>query len=106
MKGCTSTTLRPRHAEQAYACLAGVAVQSRSRRGGDRRLRVYRGRGIPSLRGFYVFGGYATGRVWAMKGPGATPSALPGADVQVAPVSSFGQDAAGELSVVDIGGAV
>jgi len=67
---------------------------------------VYRGSAISSLRGFYVFGDYATGRVWAMKRPGGTRSALPGADLQVAHISSFGQDAAGELYVVDIGGAV
>jgi glucose/arabinose dehydrogenase len=67
---------------------------------------VYRGSAIPSLRGFYVFGDYGTGRVWAMRGPGGTRVALPGADRQVAHISSFGQDAAGELYVVDIAGAV
>jgi len=67
---------------------------------------VYRGSAIPSLRGFYVFGDYATGRVWAMKGPDGTRVALPGADHKVAHISSFGQDAAGELYVVDIAGAV
>ena len=67
---------------------------------------VYRGSAIPSLRGFYVFGDYATGRVWAMKGPDGTRFTLPGADLQVAHISSFGQDAAGELYVVDIAGTV
>ena len=67
---------------------------------------VYRGSAIPSLRGFYVFGDYVTGRVWAMKGPGGTRVALPGADRKVAHISSFGQDAAGELYVVDIAGSV
>jgi len=67
---------------------------------------VYRGSAIPSLRGFYVFGDYATGHVWAMKGPDGTRFTLPGADLQVAHISSFGQDAAGELYVVDIAGSV
>jgi len=67
---------------------------------------VYRGSAIPSLRGFYVFGDYGTGRAWAMKGPGGTRAALPGADLQVAHISSFGQDAAGELYVVDLAGSV
>jgi glucose/arabinose dehydrogenase len=67
---------------------------------------VYRGSAIPSLRGFYVFGDYVTGRVWAMKGPTGTPEALPGADRAAGNISSFGEDAAGELYVVDIAGAV
>jgi len=67
---------------------------------------VYRGNAIPSLRGFYVFGDYVAGHVWAMNGPGGTRFALPGADLQVAHISSFGQDAAGELYVVDIAGSV
>jgi len=67
---------------------------------------VYRGGAIASLRGFYVFGDYASGRVWAMKGPGGTRVALPGADKAAGNISSFGEDAAGELYVVDIAGAV
>ena len=67
---------------------------------------VYRGSAIPTLRGFYVFGDYAAGHVWAMKGPGGTRFALPGADLKVAHIPSFGQDAAGELYVVDIAGSV
>jgi glucose/arabinose dehydrogenase len=67
---------------------------------------VYRGHEIPALRGFYVFGDFGSGRVWAMKGPSGTPVALAGADQAAGNISSFGEDAAGELYVVDIGGAV
>ena len=67
---------------------------------------VYRGSAIPSLRGFYVFGDFGSGRVWVMKGPSGTPVALPGADRAAGRISSFGEDAAGELYVVDIAGAV
>jgi glucose/arabinose dehydrogenase len=67
---------------------------------------VYRGSAIPALRGWYVFGDFAAGRVWAMNGPRGTPKALPGADRAVENISSFGEDAAGELYIVDIAGAV
>jgi glucose/arabinose dehydrogenase len=67
---------------------------------------VYRGGAIPSLRGLYVFGDFGSGRVWVMKGPSGTPVALPGADRAAGRISSFGEDAAGELYVVDIAGAV
>ena len=67
---------------------------------------VYRGTAIPALRGFYVFADFASGRVWAMKGPGGARSALSGADGQVSQISSFGQDASGELYVVSLAGSV
>jgi glucose/arabinose dehydrogenase len=67
---------------------------------------VYRGAAIPALRGFYVFGDFSSGRVWAMKGRGGTRAALPGADRTTTHISSFGQDAAGELYVVSLDGSV
>jgi glucose/arabinose dehydrogenase len=67
---------------------------------------VYRGLAVPALRGLYVFGDFGSGRVWVMKGPTGTPVALPGADRAAGSISSFGEDAAGELYVVDIAGAV
>ena len=67
---------------------------------------VYRGAAIPALRGFYLFADFASGRVWAKKGPGGARRALSGADGQVSQVSSFGQDAAGELYIVSLAGRV
>jgi glucose/arabinose dehydrogenase len=67
---------------------------------------VYRGAAIPALRGFYVFGDFTSGHVWAMKGPGGARRALAGADMATTHVSSFGQDAAGELYVVSLDGSV
>jgi glucose/arabinose dehydrogenase len=67
---------------------------------------VYRGPAIPALRGFYLFADFSSGRVWAKKGPGGAQHALPGADGQVTQVSSFGQDARGELYVVSLAGPV
>ena len=67
---------------------------------------VYRGTAIPALRGFYVFADFASGRVWAMKGPGGARSTLSGADGQVSQISSFGQDASGELYIASLAGSV
>jgi glucose/arabinose dehydrogenase len=67
---------------------------------------VYRGTAIPALRGFYVFADYASGRVWAMKGPGGARRVLSGADGRVSQISSFGQDAGGELYIVSLAGSV
>jgi glucose/arabinose dehydrogenase len=66
---------------------------------------VYRGAAIPSLRGFYIFADFS-GRVWAKRGPGANRFSLRGANGQLAEISSFGEDAAGELYVVSLGGSV
>ncbi len=67
---------------------------------------VYRGAAIPALDGWYVFGDYGTGHIWAKKGPGGAMRRLPGADRVLASITSFGQDAAGELYVATPGGAV
>jgi glucose/arabinose dehydrogenase len=67
---------------------------------------VYRGSALPALRGFYLFADFSSGHVWAKKGPGGARRALSGADGQVTQVSSFGQDARGELYIVSLGGSV
>jgi glucose/arabinose dehydrogenase len=67
---------------------------------------VYRGSAIQALRGFYVFGDFTSGRVWAMKGPAGARRALAGADRATTHIASFGQDAAGELYVVSLDGSV
>lgn len=67
---------------------------------------VYRGERIPALQGVYLYGDWCTGTIW---------SATPGADGSWQAVvslesgrsiSSFGEDEAGELYLVDYGGAV
>jgi glucose/arabinose dehydrogenase len=67
---------------------------------------VYRGRRVAGLAGRYVFGDYCSGRIWVLS------EAPPGRWV-MAPllesglsISSFGEDQAGELYVVDHRGAV
>ncbi len=67
---------------------------------------AYRGSAIPALRGFYLFADWGSGHVWAKKGPGGARSTVAGLDGQVAQISSFGQDAAGELYVVSLAGSV
>jgi len=70
---------------------------------------VYRGSSYPGLDGFYVFGDYCSGRLWAFNADDV-PAGLPITAVQVGQVpfniSSFGEDEAGELYVVDISGAI
>lgn len=67
---------------------------------------VYRGSAVPDLAGVYLFADYCTGTVW-----GLAPEAS-GVWERLGPVatglriSSFGEDAAGELYVVDLGGSI
>ncbi len=66
---------------------------------------VYRGRAIPWLSGKYVFGDYCSGRVWVGYRAGGTwkRELLMRTPDRIA---SFGEDAAGELYLVDHRGAV
>ncbi len=65
---------------------------------------VYRGQALPSLQGTYVFGDYCTGTIWMTKRDAAgnwqTSVLMNSGRV----ISSFGEDEAGELYVVDYGG--
>jgi glucose/arabinose dehydrogenase len=67
---------------------------------------VYRGAAIRSLRGFYLFADWGSGHVWAKKGPGGPRRTVAGLDGKVTQISSFGQDARGELYVVSLAGSV
>jgi glucose/arabinose dehydrogenase len=67
---------------------------------------VYRGSRIPALRGFYLFGDFGSGHVWVKRGPGANRHRLQGADGEVSRLSSFGEDARGELYVTSLAGPV
>jgi glucose/arabinose dehydrogenase len=67
---------------------------------------VYRGAAIPALRGHYLYADFVSGHVWAMQGPNGEPRLLEGADGRVESISSFGEDARGELYVTSLDGAV
>lgn len=67
---------------------------------------VYRGSAYPALAGAYIYGDYCSGALWALIAP-------PGAEPQPvemlrtgATISSFGEDEAGELYVVDYSGSI
>lgn len=62
---------------------------------------VYRGAALPELGATYLFGDYCSGEIFGLRQ--GKPALLLGTDLQIA---SFGEDAAGEVYVVDLGGAV
>jgi glucose/arabinose dehydrogenase len=66
---------------------------------------VYRGAKIPALAGYYIFGDYCTGRLWTLVKFGGRWRQSPLVDTAFS-ISSFGEDAAGELYLVDHMGAV
>ena len=66
---------------------------------------VYRGTRIPALSGFYLFGDYCTGRIWSLVRFAGTWRVSPVRDTAFQ-ISSFGEDDAGELYLVDLNGAV
>jgi len=70
---------------------------------------VYRGSAIPSLRGTYLYGDHCSSRVWSLRYDGgvlshqADRTAEFSSRIQL--ITPFGQDAAGELYIVDrVGG--
>jgi glucose/arabinose dehydrogenase len=67
---------------------------------------VYRGSAIRALRGFYLFADFGSGHVWVKRTPTARRFTLPGADGRITQISSFGQDAQGELYVASLAGSV
>lgn len=65
---------------------------------------VYRGQAVPELVGVYLFGDYCTGRIWATyrdEGENWQTNVFMNARMSI---SSFGEDEAGELYVVDYSG--
>jgi glucose/arabinose dehydrogenase len=69
---------------------------------------VYRGSEVASLRGRYVYADYCTGRAWSMRAgpnPGGVREITGSLSRSLTNVSSFGEDAAGEMYAV-AGGSV
>lgn len=66
---------------------------------------VYRGAGIADLQGSYVFGDYCSGTVWTLRASGSEWVRRQSLDTGLF-ISSFGEDANGEILVVDRGGSV
>ncbi len=65
---------------------------------------VYRGAKNPVLRGVYLYADYSTGRIWGYRA-GENPATAELVRTQLN-IASFGEDAAGELYVCDLRGAV
>lgn len=64
---------------------------------------VYRGSAVADLEGTYVFGDLSSGRVWALKQDAMLTWHMTQVLTHNLTVSSFGQDAAGELYLLDYG---
>lgn len=67
---------------------------------------VYHGMAIPALAGHYLYADYCNGKVWSFAYPSAT---VTDRSAELRPgdgVSSFGQDARGELYILQLGGPV
>ena len=68
---------------------------------------VYRGSNIPALRGWYVFGDYCSGEIWAIPSHRRRARRRRRSCANTAyQISSFGENAGGELYVVDLGGTI
>jgi glucose/arabinose dehydrogenase len=67
---------------------------------------VYRGRDVPELRGVYLLADYCSGQVWAIWPNGEDEWGSVGPVDTGLAVTSFGEDGAGELYVVDHGGGI
>jgi len=66
---------------------------------------VYHGAAIPSLQGVYVFADYISGKIWALRQvSGSWKRSVLMSSGKI--ISSMGQDASGELYVLDYNGAV
>lgn len=73
---------------------------------------VYRGR-ITELRGIYFFADYVSNQIWSFRFDGTNKTEFMNRTTQLSPdvssigsISSFGEDAAGNLYIVDLGGEV
>jgi glucose/arabinose dehydrogenase len=67
---------------------------------------VYRGARVPTARGRYFFGDYCSGRVWSLRIVGGKATSVRREAFDVASLSSFGEDARGELYLASLDGPV
>jgi glucose/arabinose dehydrogenase len=67
---------------------------------------VYRGRARPAQQGRYVLGDYCSGIVWSLRVSAGETRAVRVEPFRIAGLTSFGEDAAGELYAASQGGTV
>jgi hypothetical protein len=65
---------------------------------------VYRGATYPDLRGVYLFGDFCSGRVWGIDAAGPNAQTPVQLFDTAANITSFGEDQAGNLYLVDHAG--
>jgi glucose/arabinose dehydrogenase len=65
---------------------------------------VYRGQAIPAARGLYFYGDYCTGTIWSLVERGGRARDVRRHSFRVPTLSSFGEDAAGEVYLVALSG--
>jgi glucose/arabinose dehydrogenase len=67
---------------------------------------VYRGSAVPAARGRYFYGDFCSGTVWSLKVVGGKARQLRREGFKVESLSSFGEDARGELYLTSLDGSV
>jgi glucose/arabinose dehydrogenase len=67
---------------------------------------VYRGSAVPAARGRYFYGDYCSGTIWSLRAVRGKLRGLRREALRVPELSSFGEDAAGELYAVSLRGAI
>jgi glucose/arabinose dehydrogenase len=67
---------------------------------------VYRGSGVPGARGRYFFGDFCTGTVWSLVVSGGRAVDVRREGTRIGSLSSFGEDARGELYATSLDGRV
>jgi glucose/arabinose dehydrogenase len=67
---------------------------------------VYRGSAVPAARGRYFYGDYCSGNVWSLRVSGGRAAQVRREPFRVDGLTSFGEDARGELYLVSHGGTV
>jgi hypothetical protein len=67
---------------------------------------VYRGSAVPAARGRYFFGDFCTGLIWSFAIANGDATNLRREPFRIPQLSSFGEDARGELYATSLGGRV
>ena len=67
---------------------------------------MYRGTSVAAAQGRYFYGDYCSGRIWSLRVTGGRATELRQESSRVSDLTSFGEDARGELYVVSAGGTI
>ena len=67
---------------------------------------VYRGADLPAVRGRYLYGDYCSGMIWSLRLEDGEAVDVRREEVSVPQLTSFGEDADGELYLVSQSGSV